>query len=357
MTPLALPAMSPVAITLSAIAYKEPDGSPVARFKAMAKALQQADLPTKQQWGLVWGPHEHEENLAFIVQGPKPTKSFAKRQYAVVVRGTIESVRNIFEDLDVLFQQDLPFLAPDFPGAKISWGSADGWKALKELHQYQAGTRVGIVDFLRKTEPGAEITVTGHSLGGNLASVVAAWLHSELNHPKPTHPVRPLTFAAPTAGNGAFAASFDKIFPATTRIANELDLVPRFWAYPDLESIRSLYPGLGTPKCDILNLCQGLVSAAEDAVGHQYQQPTHLQSLPSWLYDESGLLSFWDEAEGQHSALLYMWLMGVPVVAIQKLYPSIPPWTPPPHAQRDVVRASRGRRSPGAASKAKRAAR
>lgn len=331
MSDTALPDFAATAITLSAISYLKPDASAVERFKAMAKALQQKDLPTKQQWGLVWGPRERDQNLAFIAQGPTSSKPFSRRRYAVVVRGTIESVYNIFDDLDVLGQEWLPFPAPDFPGARISWGSADGWRNLRDLHQFQRGEPVGILDFLRSTDIGSEIIVTGHSLGGNLASVVAAWLHSELNHPKPTRPIRPLTFAAPSAGNAAFADSFDALFPGITRVRNDLDLVPRFWAEADLQSIRKLFPGLGAPKCDLLNGCVGLVDAAEYAVGDAYRQPSHLETLDSWLYDESGLLSFWDEAGAQHSSLLYMWLLGVPVVAIQKLYPSIPPWSPPPH--------------------------
>src|SRR5690606_5463799 len=57
-----------VAITLSTIAYLSVGASHEERFKAMAKALQISELPTRQQWGLVWGPHEFHQSLVFIAQ-------------------------------------------------------------------------------------------------------------------------------------------------------------------------------------------------------------------------------------------------------------------------------------------------
>ena len=315
-----------VAITLSAIAYLAVDGSHEDRFKAMAQALQIRSLPTAQQWGLVWGPHEHDQSLVYVAQGPVIG---GRRQYAVVFRGTVDSIYNFFFDLDVWGQSAMPWTDPELPGAKLANGTIDDWEDIRNLYQSPGGRRQTLPDFLRTVDAGSHVIVTGHSLGGNMATVMADWLRVELNLPTPQVSLQPITFAAPTSGNAAFAGPYLGVFPGSRHFVNNLDVVPRAWAHVDLESIKSLYPGIDAPKCDILNGCHGLIDAALAFVGHEYQQPERKIVLESRLYSESGLLEFYEEAGAQHSSLLYMYLLGIPLAAIRALYPESH-WQPPP---------------------------
>eukprot|EP00884_Botryococcus_braunii_P016030 jgi/Botrbrau1/310/Bobra.0022s0274.2 len=85
------------------------------------------------------------------------------------------------------------------------------------------------------------ITVTGHSLGGALATICAYDLvASGVNHisndqTKPLIPVTAITFEAPRAGNWAFAEAFHATDgPRHLRITNVPDVVPKvpYMAYP-----------------------------------------------------------------------------------------------------------------------------
>src|SRR5262249_49431215 len=89
-------------------------------------------------------------------------------------------------------------------------------------------------------EGDVEVVVTGHGKCGALASTLALWLA------EPQAPGAPLaerwdrerratvrcwSFAAPTAGNAAFARRSDGIIgPRNRRIVNPLDVVPHAWA-------------------------------------------------------------------------------------------------------------------------------
>src|SRR5207253_10748719 len=111
--------------------------------------------------------------------------------------------------------------------------------------------------------------VTGHSLGGCLATVVAMGIRVLL--PNYRGVIQPITFAAPTAGNGDFASAYDALSPTARRFQNSLDIIPR--AYYDLGGIDSIYADnmLETPDAVWLGLLG--MEAALDIRGASYAQP------------------------------------------------------------------------------------
>ena len=299
---------SQVAATLSAIAYLR--GSTQSEtFTKMAKALQQANLPTKQQWSLVWGPVTNESDLMFIAQGP--LTGFG-RKYAVVIRGTIWTLESIMQDLE-LSPIDLPWSDPNAPeGVKISTGIGHAFNRLRSMTQNYPRGVMSALDFLRNLKGQNEIIVTGHSLGGCLASVVPLWLKTEFAS-KGTA-IRPYTFAGQCAGNQSFANYFAFTFPQTTRYYNVLDIVPKLWNTASLVSIRNLYPGSG-PKCD--DFWDALIDVAIYEAGNNYFQPNNGYELKGKVYDEKGDFEFTKEAMSQHSHIYYMYLTGIPLNVIQ----------------------------------------
>jgi hypothetical protein len=66
------------------------------------------------------------------------------------------------------------------------------------------------------------VWVTGHSLGGALATLVAFALRRVCG-------IMPYvaTFGSPRVGNAAFARAYNEFVPYTTRVVHSLDLVPR----------------------------------------------------------------------------------------------------------------------------------
>jgi hypothetical protein len=87
--------------------------------------------------------------------------------------------------------------------------------------------------------------LTGHSLGGNLATVYASyllWKFNEAKHPKSNIDV--ITFAAPAAGNSYFANEFNENFPRAIRVENTNDIVPKFPCSSRIRKLASLYAPL-----------------------------------------------------------------------------------------------------------------
>jgi hypothetical protein len=83
---------------------------------------------------------------------------------------------------------------------------------------------IGTGDTLRQVVLGAEsVAVTGHSLGGALATLLAADI--ALNPRTPISAV--YTFASPRTGNGDFTRLFNELVPSQSfRVANVWDIVP-----------------------------------------------------------------------------------------------------------------------------------
>lgn len=72
-------------------------------------------------------------------------------------------------------------------------------------------------------DPLMKITVTGHSLGGALASLFALSLKCKF----PTFPVEVVTFGAPKVGNSEFVTAYERQLQGkTARVVNDEDVVP-----------------------------------------------------------------------------------------------------------------------------------
>lgn len=294
-----------IGITLASIAYLGKDSDPKGEFEAMAKALQQKDLPTQTQWGLVWGPGNLESNLMYIVQGPATTYG---RKYALVIRGTIFSFTSILEDLE-LDLVDLGWTNSTAPkGTKISKGVN---KAFGRLLEIKDGGGRKAMDFLNALSGRNEILVCGHSLGGCLTTVMSLYLQDNLSG----WLIRSAPFAGQTAGNQTFAKWYETQLGAPSRWFNSLDIVPRLWNYTTLDGIKKLFPD--GPPCD--PAFKLLVDAALHAAGKNYFQPGSGTSLPGAIYKESGSAydQFKAEVEAQHDHIYYMYLTGIKLSVIQ----------------------------------------
>ncbi len=80
-----------------------------------------------------------------------------------------------------------------------------------------------LFDHFIKHDPSKKITITGHSLGGALASLFALSLKCKLQ----TLSVEVVTFGAPKIGNEEFVVAYEKhLFEKTTRVVNDEDVVP-----------------------------------------------------------------------------------------------------------------------------------
>lgn len=214
-------------------------------------------------WQVQWGPAIDDERANMMFVAGKKDLS----QCAVCIRGTDPAfIIDWVQDLRVLDLVDFPYTSA--PGVQIAAGTAGG---LDELVQLVGTTATGdqdLLTFLQQVTPGT-LFVTGHSLGGCLASVVAPWLASELGS---ADSIKVYTFAAPSAGNGNFATFYNGLFADAAgkstafRLYNTLDVVPNAWS--SLLTIKTYYaPNPGCP--DNFKL---IIDATILGVGTRYSQ-------------------------------------------------------------------------------------
>jgi hypothetical protein len=123
--------------------------------------------------------------------------------------------------------------------------------------------------FLTEAPEGTPILITGHSLGGCLASALAPCVASWMSSPSS---LSVYTIAAPSPGNEDFASYYNALFTAPSgnstafRFFNSLDVVPNAWA--SLTTVETYYPPLVSCPSDI----KKIIGRAENAVGGKYRQ-------------------------------------------------------------------------------------
>ena len=102
----------------------------------------------------------------------------------------------------------------------------------------------------RGSDDPLDVTVTGHSKGGALASTVSLWLKDALASPDAAEHwdgqrgarVSCYAFAAPTPGNGAFADRIDRVLAGDHHhLRNSNDIVTHAWQVDELTLIPDLY--------------------------------------------------------------------------------------------------------------------
>ena len=109
-----------------------------------------------------------------------------------------------------------------------------------------------LADEVARNDKGMRVYVTGHSLGGVLASTTALWLADTQGimsvapqdqwDPNRKAGVFSYAFAGPTGGNRAYAEHHNTLMGSRyRRIANRNDIVTRAWQLSDLELIPKLY--------------------------------------------------------------------------------------------------------------------
>ena len=126
----------------------------------------------------------------------------------VALRGTI-SIVNYIDDILFLYTScDLVV------GCKVHLGFWDNWLASK-------ATILSAVETATVSYPNYTLIITGHSLGGAVATIAAAYLREN------GYPCDLYTYGSPRVGNGIFADFVSAQSGVTARITHLNDVVPR----------------------------------------------------------------------------------------------------------------------------------
>lgn len=214
------------AVTLSSIAYTEgPTDGSAKQKAAILEELENIGLHSDGPWSLIWGPSVCGGVLALVAVNQSGSR------FALSIRGRIltdswSMLHGLLQHADPLSQREWHY--PRSSEIMIAGGFTESFHSVMAMTDPVTGWC--LLDFLRSAlkQSNAELLVTGHSLGGTLASMAALWLHDQLPRAGGPENVRivPHVFAAPTAGNKAFADRYDEVFPESFRYVNPIDPIP-----------------------------------------------------------------------------------------------------------------------------------
>ncbi len=315
------------AIALANIAYQGEDDNDYAKIQQAITSNLGTPIGQGGFTSLVWlGISSDFSNLLYMAQDTS-----TPNRYALVARGTDWNfLTDWVDDFDVLDTHDWPFASPPDPSIVVAQGSWDGLQALLTMTSQPDGRALGtVLQQLVNTAgtSGLDLFITGHSLGGALATILGLYLADAVTQWAGTAcpiSMKTYTFASPTAGNAAYANYYNARSGLSNpswqafRVFNQQDMVP--FAYADLEGIA----GSGIPMGEVLSLTVGAmtavvqtilneksVSCVQVANGVPLSNNPPQAGQPTCANPATTLDDFTCWVGYEHSSLTYMSLLGL----------------------------------------------
>ncbi len=221
------PYTAKTACILSQIAYSSNIPASVSRY-----------LPG---WKVVWEANELNGNHAFIATNDTI--------YGMGIRGSLidfsyAAFQNwIYQDLNIASLEKWNYTNDSSAKARVSEGAWQGFSNLTTMVDKTSGKNLQYF-FDNTAKANFPIIISGHSLGGNLATVTGSWLYQHFKSAgKDPGNINVITFGAPAAGNNYFAEDFNKKFPHSLRFENVNDMVPKFPCRSHIDELGKLFNG------------------------------------------------------------------------------------------------------------------
>ncbi|KAI9292199.1 alpha/beta-hydrolase [Neoconidiobolus thromboides FSU 785] len=137
-----------------------------------------------------------------------------KNQAIVIAFRGSANLKNWLQNVKILRTR----LLPDKPDIQVHLGFKGCAEALRPYY-------LPIISNLLKIYPDYHLVVTGHSLGGAIATLAAADIFLSLS--LPPERMKLFTYGEPRVGNNNFAKWYDSFSFYTSRVVNKYDIVPR----------------------------------------------------------------------------------------------------------------------------------
>lgn len=242
-------------------------------------------LPVPEGWQIIWEPMTDVGGSYAVVFQKLGTpctscNKLTTRQvtYALAIQGT-QNISDVLNDFAITPQVSFPSIA----AAQIATGSQTALMNTLNLLQATNGDAQSLQSFLMSLNRRDQLLVTGHSLGGNVTSVIVPWIASHVPAFGPnTMPLSRLpsnltaiTFAAPTAGNPAFATFLNNNPANYAAYFNSNDVVPHAWATSgvlSIDNIDALYSPVGASVPASVTLFLNVKKLAMQKAGVTYMQ-------------------------------------------------------------------------------------
>jgi hypothetical protein len=234
-------------------------------------------------WTFVFTPTFGGQNYAVVLRNNSDSN-----QLAIVIWGT-HDWSQIKEDFKIDKPVDFAINGnPIIAGAQIAKGANDAFQNVLELSQ-NGQTLFNFLTTITWTNlsinsMNPSVLITGHSLGGTVASIMAPWLatfilrETSLQPPLPSN-LQVITFAAFAAGNSQFASYLDQS-PQYQANINLNDVVPQVWATSGPYQVNNIYgmfasPGPAMPKKYQRDLKAKMSAFENHNSGFQYVQTSN----------------------------------------------------------------------------------
>lgn len=216
-----------IIMTLASICYTAENNPNYNEIKdSVILQLADTNYSTGGKWKLAWGPGISPSggNMMYVAVDSTADTIY----YSIAVRGTDwDFPSNIVEDMEVWKLDKYPYSGG--VNDSVAAGSLDGLDTL--LATTDNGKTLAM--FLNEIQGSKlKMYITGHSLGGAMATMMSAWFAD--NGYAGKFALETYTFAAPTVGNAAFVDHYNSkmlsVNAPSHRVFNSKDFVPFGWA-------------------------------------------------------------------------------------------------------------------------------
>ncbi len=217
-----------VVMTLAAISYVAKNNPSGAEIKdSVIFQLSDSSYTTRGKWKLAWGPgiSPGMGNMMYVAVDSTQDSIC----YTIAIRGTVwKFPSNMEEDMKVWKLNKYPYGGT---GDSVAAGSLGGLDTL--LATTDPVTGLSLRSFLDSIPQGKlKMYITGHSLGGALATLMSAWFMD--NNYANKFRMKTYTFAAPSVGNESFVNRYrlmiNGVNAESHRVVNSKDIVPYGWS-------------------------------------------------------------------------------------------------------------------------------
>lgn len=219
-----------ICMTLASLAYVNENNTAYVK-DSLRIQLQNTTYATNGKWVLDWGPALSPDlgNLMYVVKNT----SSSPISYAIAIRGTDWCFpSNWKQDILVWEFAQYPY-GSQFDS--VAEGTLGGLNSLLGLRDSATGRT--LTSYLNNIQGNNFMYITGHSLGGALATILTSWFLD--NGYGSRFKMKSYTFAAPSIGNSEYVNHYNQVISSSGseshRVINPKDLVPRFWG--ELDSV------------------------------------------------------------------------------------------------------------------------